>query len=183
MGLLMPLLPQRFLFRFALPCRYRKDIPRARDDRLLDLDPFFQIENFAAIDEKKNFASVRLAWNEVGLGVQLEVRGKDNPPQADASRPRGSDGITFWLDTRDSRASHRASRYCHQFHLLPTGGGPDRDEPTMVQSRINRALEDAPLAPPKSAALKTTFHKSGYILEAYLPAAILHGFDPEQHHR
>lgn len=179
----MALVPPRFLFRFAQPCRYRRDMPLRDEDRLLELDDSCDIDNNAAIDEKKNFATVRLAWNELGLGIQVDVRGKDNPPQADVSRPRGSDGVTLWLDTRDSRASHRASRYCHQFHFLPAGGGADHDEPVAAQSRINRALEDAPLADPKKVPVRATFHKSGYILEAFLPAALLTGYDPEQHSR
>ena len=61
--------------------------------------------------------------------VQVEVRGKEQPPQGHEARPRASDGVTLWVDTRDARTSHRATRYCHQFHLLPTGGGPDNDEP------------------------------------------------------
>lgn len=179
----MPLVPHRFLFRLAHPCPYRKDIPTPRGDRLVGLDEACRIDNHAALDEQKNFADVRLAWNELGLGVQVEVRGKENPAQADAARPRGSDGLTLWLDTRDSRTSHRASRYCHQFHFLPTGGGADRDEPAFLASRINRALEDAPLAAPGSVAPRTTFHRSGYLLEAFLPAAILNGYDPDQHRR
>jgi len=177
------LVPHRFLFRVAQPCRYRKDMPLSGDDRLLDLDDSFLIDNFAAVDELKNFAKVYLAWNELGLGVQVEVRGKENAPQADASRPRGSDGITLWIDTRGSRTSHRASRYCHQFHLLPTGGGPDHDEPAAVQARINRALEDAPQAAPRSLAVRAHSRKSGYILEGFLPATALFGYDPEQHRR
>jgi hypothetical protein len=178
----MPLIPHRFLFRFAHPCRYRKDMP-LRGDRLLDLDDSHALDNHASLDEKKNFATVRLAWNEMGLGVQLDVRGKENAPQADVSRPRGSDGITLWLDTRDSRASHRASRYCHQFHFLPVGGGAEREEPIAVASRINRALEDAPLADSRGIAVKRTSHRSGYVLEGFLPALVLNGFDPDQHRR
>ena len=105
------------------------------------------------MDDKKNFADVRLAWNELGLGVQVEVRGKQKPPQGDAARPRGSDGVTLWLDMRDARTSHRGSRYCHQFHLLAAGGGPDRDEPALAQTKINRALEDAPFAPSQSVVV------------------------------
>lgn len=151
-------------------------------DRLLDLDESFQIDNFAAIDDAKNFATVRLAWNEAGLGVQCEVRGKDNPPQCDPARPRGSDGLTLWLDMRESRTSHRASRYCHQFHFLPSGGGANHDEPIVLQSKINRALEDAPLAP-SHVAVRTTYHRAGYVLEAFLPAAVLNGYDPHEHRR
>jgi hypothetical protein len=174
----MALIPSRFLFRIAYPCRYVKKLPRT-----LELSESCRIDNFAAIDGKTNFADVRLAWNELGIGVQVDVRGKANPPQGDAARPRGSDGMTLWLDTRDARASHRASRYCHQFHLLAAGGGPERDEPAFAQTKINRALEDAPLAPPLSVVPRLTSRVNGYVLEAFLPAAALHGYDPEQHSR
>ncbi|HWY86193.1 MAG TPA: hypothetical protein VNX28_05695 [Gemmataceae bacterium] len=179
----MPLVPHRFLFRLAHPCRHVKKMPRLDDDRLLDLPAECRIDNFAAMDEKVNFADVSLAWNELGLGLQVEVRGKDNLPQGDAARPRGSDGVTLWLDTRDARAGHRASRHCHQFHFLAAGGGSERDEPAFVQTKINRALEDAPMAPAGSVALKVAIKKHGYLLEAFLPATVLHGYDPEQHPR
>ena len=129
------------------------------------------------------FAEIALAWNELGLGIQVEVRGKEEPPQGDVARPRSADGFTFWLDTRDARASHRASRYCHQFHFLASGGGPDHDEPTMIASKINRALVDAPLPAASAVPFLLTTSKSGYILEAFLPAAVLSGFDPDQHPR
>src|SRR5947207_13785634 len=115
----MSLIPNRFLFRVAYPCRFIKAVPREDDDRLLDLPENCRLDNFAAMDDRRNFADVRLAWNELGLGLQLELRGKGQSPQGDASRPRSSDGVTLWIDTRDSGTSHRASRYCLQFHSLP----------------------------------------------------------------
>ncbi len=179
----MPLVPHRFLVRLAHPCLHLRDMPRPDDDRLLDLPSEYRLDNFAALDEQCNFAEVFLAWNELGLGVQMEVRGKERLPQGDAGRPRSSDGLTLWLDTRDARTSHRASRYCHQFHFLPTGGGPDHDEPVFAPARINRALQDAPLAPPSSVPFRCFSKKSGYILEAFLTAAALHGYDPDQNPR
>jgi hypothetical protein len=179
----MSLVPHRFLFRVAYPCRCVKKMPRADDERLLDLSDDCRIDNFAAMDEKRNFADVRLAWNDLGLGLQVEVRGKENVPRGDVARPRGSDGVTLWLDTRDARTSHRASRHCHQFHFLAAGGGAERDEPAVGQTKINRALEDAPLAPAGSVPLRVTSRRQGYLLEAFLPAAVLHGYDPEQYPR
>ncbi len=179
----MPLVPHRFLFRVSHSCRYVKEIPREEDDRLLDLPDTCRIDNFAAMDDGHNFADVRLAWSEFGLAVQVEVRGKEQLLQGNAGRLRGSDGLSLWLDTRDARTSHRASRYCHQFHLLPTGGGPESDEPLFSQVKINRALHDAPLCTPSEVPFRCTRTKSGYILEAFLPAAVLHGFDPEQNPR
>ena len=179
----MSLIPHRFLLRIAHPCRYVKEMPLRKDARLLDLSAEHRIDNFAGMDAEKNFADVSLAWNELGIGLQVEVRGKQQLPVGNAERPRGSDGVTLWLDMRDGRTSHRASRYCHQFHLLATGAGPEHDEPAVVQTKINRALEDAPIAPAGSILLKVNPKKSGYVLEAFLPASALNGYDPDEHKR
>src|SRR5262245_4856515 len=135
----MQLVPNRFLFRVAHPCPYVAGIPDD-DERLFSLPDEARLDNFAALDGQKDFADVCLAWNEDGLAVQFDVRGKEQLPAGDASRPRLSDGLSLWVDTRDSRTSHRASRFCHQFHFLPTGGGPEHDEPAFLQVKINRAL-------------------------------------------
>src|SRR5437660_95848 len=176
----MTLIPNAFLVRIAYPCRHVKGIPSEGEDRLLDLPATCRIESFAAMDERPSFADLALAWNELGLGVQLEVHGKDKEPQGSADRLRASDGLTLWMDTRDARTSHRASRYCHQFHFLPTGGGPEADEPVFGQSKINRALHDAPISPASAVPFRASRTKSGYVLEAFLPAAALNGYDPAQ---
>jgi hypothetical protein len=158
-------------------------MPGEDDDALLELPESCRLDNFAALDGAKNFADVRLAWNDLGLGLQVTVSGKDQPPQGDLERPRHSDGVTLWLDTRDSRAGHRASRYCHQFHFLPAAAGADRDEPAFVQAKIHRALQDAPLAAASAVPFRCERTKKGYRVEAFLPAAVLAGFDPEEHPR
>ncbi len=135
------------------------------------------------MDERKSFSDVRMAWNQLGIGLQVEVSGKEQAPQGEANRVKGSDGVTLWLDTRDSRTSHRGSRYCHQFHFLPTGGGENQDEPHFAQSKIHRALHDAPIASADAVAFRCSRQSDGYFLEAFLPASVLNGFDPEQNPR
>jgi hypothetical protein len=179
----MPLLPSAFLLRVAYPCLHVKEMPRERGEELLDLPPECRIESLGTMDGMKNFADVRLAWNEFGIGVRVAVSGKKDVPQGDIKQPRASDGFTLWLDTRDSRSSHRASRYCHQFHLLPVGGGSDLDEPVFVQTKINRALHDAPLVTESAVRFRGSVIRGGYIVEAFLPAAALNGYDPEQNRR
>jgi hypothetical protein len=179
----MNLLPPLFLFRLAYPCRYVKSIPDTTEDRLLDLPAACRIDNLAELRERKNIAEVRLAWNELGLGFQVEVSGKEQLPQGDADRPRSSDGAMLWIDTRDTRTIHRASRYCHHFYFLPTGGGPEKDAPAAGQLPIHRANQDAPLCQPEQIAFQATHTKGGYLLEAFLPAAVLNGFDPETNPR
>jgi hypothetical protein len=181
----MALIPHHFLFRITYPCHYVKGIPSETGDRLLDLPEKCRIDNFAAMEEpaRRNFADIRLAWNELGLGLRMEVKGKEQPPQGSEARLRSSDGLTLWLDTRDARTSHRASRYCHQFYFLPTGGGPDGDEPIFSQAKINRALYDAPHCNPRDVPFRCRHIRSGYLMEAFLPAGALHGYDVEQNRR
>jgi hypothetical protein len=179
----MALVPHRFLLRITYPCRYAPKIPHEDDDRLLDLSEAYRLDNFAGLDDRRNFADVRLAWNEFGLGFQVQVSGKEQAPACDATRPRGSDGVTLWIDTRDARSSHRATRYCHQLHFLPAGAGPDRDEPAFLQTKINRALQDAPAISPTAVTFRSFSARVGYTIEAFVPGAVLHGFDPEQNPR
>jgi hypothetical protein len=184
----MLLVPAHFLFRLTYPCIYQKHIPDESGDRLLDLPASCRIDSLPELIEggptaAKPFADVRLAWNETGLGFQVEVKGKEQEPQGDAGRPRSSDGAFLWIDTRDTRNIHRASRYCHQFYFLPTGGGEQHDEPAVGQLKINRATQDAPLCGPEQIVFQAERTKRGYILEAFLPATILTGFDPETNPR
>ncbi len=173
----MQLVPNRFLFRVAHPCQHVPGIPDD-DEGLFTLPESCRIDNFAGLDGTRNFADVRLAWNAEGIAVQVEVRGKSQPAAGDATRPRLSDGLSLWIDTRDSRTSHRASRFCHQLHFLPAGGGPERDEPVFTQVKIHRALGDAPLT--ESVPMRVKRRANGYRLTAWLPAAALAGYDPEQ---
>ncbi len=179
-----PLVPNRFLVRVAHACPYVKDAPRdADEDHLVDLPEAARIQNFAALDDQKNFADVRLAWNDFGLAVQVEVTGKSQPPAGDSDRLKSSDGLWLLLDTRDARASHRASRFCHHFLLLAAGGGADKDEPFLAQMKINRAQQDAPLANLAEVPFRCHRSKNGYRLEAFLPAAALTSFDPQEYPR
>lgn len=178
-----PLLPAPFLFRLSYSCPY---VPQAWDRvacRFADLPDSARIDQRSQLSERKSFADLRLAWNESGLAVQVAIKGKDTPPVGDASRPRASDGLFLWLDTRDTRNIHRASRYCHQFYFLPTGGGNEADEPVCGQVKIHRALADAPVCSAGSIPLACDRLKSGYRLRAFLPGELLTGFDPETNPR
>ena len=173
------IVPHRFLVRFSHPVPYHKTMPLS-GSHVVQLPESARLENFAALDELKNFADVRLAWNELGIGFQVIVSGKTQAVECDADRPQSSDGLFLWIDTRGDRTAHRASRYCHQFALLPSGGGADKDEPSLSQSKINRALMDAPLLGSGYVPFRASKTKGGYTLEAFFPAAMLNGYDPEQ---
>ena len=172
------LIPHRFLLRLTHPCVYVKGMPQS-----LELPDSARLKNYAEIDGGASHSDLRLAWNEFGFGIQLAVGGKKKPPEGDAEKPRTSDGLTLWIDTRDARTSHRASRFCHQFHFLPSGGGEDKEEQSFSQTPIGRATQDAPIANAAEVSFHCKLGKHGYVLQAFLPAAAITGFDPEQHPR
>ena len=99
------------------------------------------------------------------------------------ARPRHSDGVTVWIDTRDAATSHRASRYCHQFHFLAAGGGPDKDEPAFVQSKINRALRTRPPAAAETVPFQFVSPHRRLSARSVCAGSALNGFDPEQNPR
>lgn len=178
----MPLVPGRFLVRLLYPCPFVRNMP-GDEEALIELPEGARLDPFADMDDAPRFADVRLGWNDVGMGLSVEVRGKENVPIGDANRPRQSDGVTLWIDTRGDRTGHRASRTCHQFHFLAAGEGVNKDEPAFVQSKIHRALQDAPLSTSADVPFRFERIKSGYRIEAFLSANVLTGYDPEQYPR
>ncbi|VTS08950.1 DOMON domain-containing protein [Tuwongella immobilis] len=179
----MSLIPARFLLRVVHPCLHVANMPLDDDEHLIELPPAAKLDHEPDMDESPHFAELRIGWNAAGIGLTLDVRGKEAPPVGDPDKPRASDGLSLWLDTRDARTFHRAGRYCHQFHFLPAAGGADRDEPMAMQTKIHRALADAPIAAPNDLPIRCIRRKTGYRLEIFLSANVLNGFDPENNPR
>jgi hypothetical protein len=172
------LLPHRFLFRYALPVRHSGKLPGS-GKKLLGLGPEFALADFSTLDKVTPFGALRLAWNEKGLGIAVEVKGKKRPPECPRQPPESGDGLRVFIDTRNTQNIHRASRYCQQFCLFPAGWGPRGTDPWAVQVPILRAREEAPRANTAEIGLAAGVSKTGYLLEAWLPASVLYGYDPE----
>lgn len=175
----MSLIPPNFLFRMSYPCLHVAGFPRKSKDDILALPDKCVLPDSMRLMEKPGFAEVRTAWNEAGLGFEVRVKGKDRPVRGEVGKYRNSDGISVWLDTRSARESHRASRFCHHFYFLAGGAGDDLESATAGQTKIHRALADAPLCNPEKLRVKKENIKGGYRLECFIPAEALHGFDIE----
>jgi hypothetical protein len=179
-----PLLPQSFWFRLALPCRRRDGLPRTGTGRLLDLPAECALPPVRALDGVEPWAEVRAAWNPDGLAVAVLVTGKDGPIGHNPHDPAYCDGVQLWIDTRDTRDVHRATRFCHRFKVQVERVGKGKDLAAEVsQLTIHRAQADAPKAPPKSVRARAEAVAKGWHLELFFPAAALHGFDPETNRR
>ncbi len=176
-------IPPQFLFRFAFPVTEVGALPRSKGKRLLNLPETCRLPQPAALEGGGAVGDLRVAWNAHGLGVCVDVAGKAIPPSCDPDRPTSSDGLQVWIDTRNTQNVHRATRFCHTFCLLPAGGGPSGSAPLAVQLPVPRAKEDAPFCKPDAILVASDLRRDGYVLEAWFPAAVLHGFDPESQPR
>jgi hypothetical protein len=174
------LLPPSFLFRFAVPCRQAAKLWSAKG---ADLGEEFLLSSFAELDDAPQRVAVRAAWSEQGVVFSVAVSGKKQAPWCRESKIEDSDGVYLWIDTRDTHNIHRASRFCHQFVILPSGGGHRQDEPVAELLAINRARENPKPIRPGMLGAVTHKLKDGYRLDVAIPAAALTGFDPAEHPR
>lgn len=175
-----PLLPERFLFRFAVPCRYRRPLWTPKGAALGEE---YRLPGLAELEGRAGEADVRAAWSEEGLAITVHVAGKRQAPWCRANRPEDSDGVQVWIDTRDVHNVHRAGRFCHRFVFLPGGLGKRLDEPTALGLPIHRARQQPRPVPPGALSVASQARVDGYVLDALVGAAALTGFDPAEHPR
>lgn len=172
-----PILPPAFFFRFAIAVPYHAELPQKRG-ALLSLPETCRLPRVNLSDREPAFGDVRMAWNGQGVGVSVEVREKTMPLNGSRTVPLQSDGLQIWIDTRNTQTIHRASRYCHHFCLSP---GEDKKSlaPWAIELPIARAREERPVADGKELLIQAQKHADGYTLEAWLPAKVLFGYDPD----
>jgi hypothetical protein len=178
------LLPQAFWFRFMVPCPRVEKMPlprRAR--RLLDLPETSTLPDLKELEGGKSWARIRTGWNLGGLGFTVLAEGVA-AEQKSGDRPEGFALTEFWVDTRDVRNVARATRFCHRFtavlKLDNTGQGLDVQ---VTQQKIPRANADAPIRSPELITARAELLAKSWILELFLPADVLNGFDPELNRR
>jgi hypothetical protein len=173
------LLSPTFLFHFSAPCRRVEKLWSAG----ARLDETYRLPCFAELQGARPFAELRMAWNDSGLALFLEVRGKEQPPWCRPTRIEDSDGLQIWIDTRDTHNVHRAGKFCHRFILMPTGGGKTLNDPAGQLLPINRCREMPKIVEPRQLGLRSERRPRGYILEACIPGAALTGWDPAEHRK
>lgn len=172
------LLAPGFLFRFSIPCLRTKLVWQPTG---IALGEEYRVPSFGALEQRPQFADVRLGWNETGLFFGLRVSGKRQTPWCREGRPEDSDGLVLLVDTRDTHNIHRASRFCHQFIFMPTGAGRRSLEALALPTPINRARENPKPTPISMLGAVSEVRIDGYVLSGFIPAKALTGFDPTEH--
>lgn len=172
-------IPQRAFFSCSFACP-RRTI--AVDGVLGEWDETCRLPGLMGVEGREEFAQVQVAWNERGLCLGLQVKGKTRY-KLDPKNYWQGDCLEVWVDTRDLKDSRRATRYCHHFYVLPGGRGKDGLTPIARQVPIDRAREQAPPCPEDSIEVGLRRLKRGYQLELCLPAAGLNGYQPQEFNR
>lgn len=176
------LIPNHQLFRFEIPLRKCRKPPKIDGD-LRDWSEEFRMPLTGALDNAEAYAPVYIAWNEKGLYVACRVAGKKTPLRCDPKTFWKGDNLRLCTDMRDTRDIKRGTRYCQQFYFMPTGGGRSGQDPIAAAAPMHRAREQAPPVPSGRIQIAANVTKSGYTLEAHIPADCLSGFDPAEHRR
>jgi len=170
------LVAPRFLFRFEVQIRRCKSLWSPKG---CQLDETYRLPTFAELDGDRTLADVRMAWSPEGLVWSVVVEDKQQQRWCRDSSLDDSDGLQVWVDTRATLNVHRASRFCHRYAFLPSGGGHGGKEPVADQLLINRARENARPVRPRELRVVSRISPTGYEMSAMIPAEALGGFDPE----
>ncbi len=179
------LLPQAFWFRLAATCPRVDEIPRrSAGGGLLDLPASCALPDLSSLEGRAPWASVRVGWNARGLGIAILADGPGGKLPLIPDRPEGFADVNVWIDTRDTRNVSRATRFCHRFAAHLTLGRDRKGLAVELSQRaIARAVADAPIHSPELLTAHAGLTRRGWILELFLPAQALNGFDPETNRR
>lgn len=177
-------LPVRSFFRFELPVRYLAKLP------LLDGDPSSWGEDYLLPplvrledDDADPIADVYAAWNEDFMLWGFDLPYRTKALRCDPKQWWQGDGLRICIDTRDTRENKRATRFCHFFYVLPTGGGRDKSAPVVGQHRMSRSKEPPPVLDESLIRCAVKRTRNHYGVEVAIPAACLSGWEPAEHPR
>ncbi len=176
-----PLIPATMLYRFTVDCR-RFD-GKWDSQCGFELDEAYRLPDFSHLDGERPFADVRGGWSAEGLWFTADVSGKQQTPWCRSTQVLDSDGLSLWIDTRDTHNIHRASRWCHWFVCLPAGGGTGRNQPFASMLKINRAREFPRTFSGFKMSCASSIRADGYSLAVHIPSASLDGWNADEHRR
>ncbi len=175
------LIPPTMLYRFEVPCHTVDATWNASSG--ITLGDACRLPTFGVLDGRQPFADVRMAWSADGLFLTVDVTGKQQSVWCRETQLVESDGVQVWIDTRNTHNVHRASRFCHWFLFLPTGGGSRRDAAIGTMLKINRSKDDPRTMNQVSPKVVSKIKHGGYSLGAHIPARALDGWDTAEHRK
>ena len=126
---------------------------------------------------------VYVAWRKEGLYLAMEVYGGNPVASPITGRWWTRDVIEMWVSTRPIASEQSGyNPYCHQFFFLPTDGSLTNGVIGQVGQwhRPGDAIKDHLLPHPDIRYNCRILHDR-YVVEMFIPASALHGWDPMNH--
>ena len=120
-----------------------------------------------------------MGWRDEGLYVAFEVFDSYIDTQPATGRWWTRDNIELWFDTRTPAADQELyDPYCHQFFFVPEVNPEDGRLGTVGQwHRPGDAIKENAIPQPL-VRQSTRLMPGKYVVEMFIPAAALHGWDP-----
>jgi len=123
---------------------------------------------------------MRIAWSEEGLTLQFRLTGKTRRPYCRLNDLEHSDALEVFIDTRNTKSVHRATRYCHRFLFLPTGTGVGDKEPYGSMLKIHLARGEPSTMGGFMPQVESKLSATGYQLTCHLSRKYLEGGSPTE---
>lgn len=173
------LIPSSYLFKVSLPLYYRAT--EWKPGSGFQLEDRYQIPTFDALDHPEgSLCSARIAWSEEGLWLQFSIRGKKLKPFCRLTDLEQSDGVEVFIDTRNTKNVHRATRFCHRFLFLPKGSGSQEKDPYGTMLKIRLARGEPGTIGQFQPTVVSKIKRDGYDLSVHLSRRDLEGWIPAE---
>lgn len=183
-------LPHGLLFSLTIPVYPlgeglgggSREIPaakqRSRKDghSALGLTAEHRIHGLEVFSATQPWATCQLGWNSQGLALRINVAGR---PETPVDKP---DRAVLCINTRNTQAVSRATRFCHTFRVESTANKArlkiQRDVPPSAAAAAAGAK--AASSPPPPVRGERLELPDGYAFEIWFEAASLPGYDPRE---
>jgi hypothetical protein len=169
-----PTIPPSFLFHYQLSLPRAEDMPRTRG-RLLGLQNSPELFIPATLNDENTPVRIRAAWNPRGLGLLLQIRGRQHPPAGRWKDPGNSDWIHLLVDTRHTSGVQRATEFCTSIAVMPVDDDADGNS-TVRFTDISRQRTLATSQAAESTRVDVQQTSGGYDIEIWIPGTLLPGF-------
>ena len=169
------IVPPSFLFQYQLSVPRVDGLPKKKG-KSLQLPDTARVFVPSSLNEGTAGLELKLGWNPDGLAIEIAVRGKKEETAGRRHDLKNSDVVYVFLDTRHTANVHRATEFCTALLILPSDEAAD-DKPTVqfveiAQQRVTRREPDA-----KRVMVNIQNQSDGYLLNLWIPAAQMPGFD------
>jgi hypothetical protein len=127
--------------------------------------------------------NVYLGWRPEGLYVGMEIFDSDPVAAPISGRWWTRDVVELWVSTNPVTSDQPGyNKYCHQFMFVPSDGTLGNGITGAVGQwhRPGDALKDN-LVPHPDIVYNCRVLNDRYVVEMLIPAASLHGWDPQKH--